>query len=69
MSFTGSTTGDTLSTGDRVVLPCENPGLADMGEVTSITEPDGDVDYEGIPFAIDPIVTVRFDNGDEEEFT
>jgi hypothetical protein len=39
------------------------------GYVVEITDPDGDVDDEGRSIAINPRITVLFDDGDQDSFT
>jgi hypothetical protein len=62
--------GNPLTVGARVRVPrVGGPTRGyDLGTVTKITDPDGDVNEYGRPVPILPKVFVTFDEGDEDHF-
>lgn len=65
--------GKPIKVGSRVRIYGYNPASDEHdtfhGVVVRTTDPDGDADEEGRPFGINPTLTVKFDDGDEDTFT
>jgi hypothetical protein len=59
--------GVKLAVGMRVAVDLDDP--TSFGLVEEISDPDGDVNDEGRGIAINPSVSVRFDDGSEDSFT